>query len=181
MLQITIRPFELWDEVKQEFISYKKAQVLQLEHSLISISKWEQKWHKAFLSKNDKTYEETIYYIQCMTLTQNVDPISYYFISDDDMNRINEYISDSMTATFFMEDKKPARSSEIVTSELIYYWMITLGIPFECQKWHLNRLLTLIKICQIKNAPPKKRSKRDIMAQNAALNAARRKRLNTKG
>lgn len=181
MLQITIRPFELWDEVKQEFISYKKAQVLQLEHSLISISKWEQKWHKAFLSKNDKTYEETIYYIQCMTLTQNVDPISYYFISDDDMNRINEYISDSMTATFFMEDKKPARSSEIVTSELIYYWMIALGIPFECQKWHLNRLLTLIKICQIKNAPPKKRSKRDIMAQNAALNAARRKRLNTKG
>ena len=132
MLQITIRPFELWDEEKQEFISYKKAQVLQLEHSLISISKWEQKWHKAFLSKNDKTYEETIYYIQCMTLTQNVDPISYYFISDDDMNRINEYISDSMTATFFMEDKKPARSSEIVTSELIYYWMIALGIPFEC-------------------------------------------------
>lgn len=181
MLQITIRPFELWDEVKQEFISYKKAQVLQLEHSLISISKWEQKWHKAFLSKNDKTYEETIYYIQCMTLTQNVDPISYYFISDDDMNRINEYISDSMTATFFMEDKKPARSSEVVTSELIYYWMIALGIPFECQKWHLNRLLTLIKVCQIKNAPPKKRSKRDIMAQNAALNAARRKRLNTKG
>ena len=181
MLQITIRPFELWDEVKQEFISYKKAQVLQLEHSLISISKWEQKWHKAFLSKNDKTYEETIYYIQCMTLTQNVDPISYYFISDDDMNRINEYISDSMTATFFMEDKKPAGSSEVVTSELIYYWMIALGIPFECQKWHLNRLLTLIKVCQIKNAPPKKRSKRDIMAQNAALNAARRKRLNTKG
>lgn len=181
MLQITIRPFELFDEGKQEFISYKKAQVLQLEHSLISISKWEQKWHKAFLSKNDKTYEETIYYIHCMTLTQNVDPISYYFISDDDMNRINEYISDSMTATFFMEDKKPARSSEIVTSELIYYWMIALGIPFECQKWHLNRLLTLIKVCQIKNAPPKKRSKRDIMAQNAALNAARRKRLNTKG
>lgn len=181
MLQITIRPFELFDEGKQEFISYKKAQVLQLEHSLISISKWEQKWHKAFLSKNDKTYEETIYYIQCMTLTQNVDPISYYFISDDDMNRINEYISDSMTATFFMEDKKPARSSGIVTSELIYYWMIALGIPFECQKWHLNRLLTLIKICQIKNAPPKKRSERDIMAQNAALNAARRKRLNTKG
>ena len=181
MLQITIRPFELWDEVKQEFISYKKAQVLQLEHSLISISKWEQKWHKAFLSKNDKTYEETIYYIQCMTLTQNVDPISYYFKSVDDMNRITEYISDSMTATFFMEDKKPARSSEVVTSELIYYWMIALGIPFECQKWHLNRLLTLIKVCQIKNAPPKKRSKRDIMAQNAALNAARRKRLNTKG
>lgn len=181
MLQITIRPFELFDEGKQEFISYKKAQVLQLEHSLISISKWEQKWHKAFLSKNDKTYEETIYYIQCMTLTQNVDPISYYFISDDDMNRINEYISDSMTATFFMEDKKPARSSDVVTSELIYYWMIALGIPFECQKWHLNRLLTLIKVCQIKNAPPKKRSERDIMAQNAALNAARRKRLNTKG
>lgn len=180
MLQITTQEIEFWDERKQEFIT-KKAQVLQLEHSLISISKWEQKWQKAFLTRNEKTYEETIDYIRCMTLTQNVDPDSYYFISNEEVDRIDEYISSPMTATYFRDDKSPKTSSEVVTSELIYYWMISLNIPFECQKWHLNRLLTLIKVCQIKNSPPKKRSKREIMAQNAALNAARRKRLNTKG
>lgn len=180
MLQITTQEVEFWDERKQEFIT-KKAQVLQLEHSLISISKWEQKWQKAFLTKNEKTYEETIDYIRCMTLTQNVDPDSYYFISNEEVDRIDEYISSPMTATYFRDDKSPKTSSEVVTSELIYYWMISLNIPFECQKWHLNRLLTLIKVCQVKNSPPKKRSKREIMAQNAALNAARRKRLNTKG
>lgn len=180
MLQITTQEIEFWDERKQEFIT-KKAQVLQLEHSLISISKWEQKWQKAFLTKNEKTYEETIDYIRCMTLTQNVDPDAYYFISNEEVDRIDEYISSPMTATYFRDDKSPKTSSEIVTSELIYYWMISLNIPFECQKWHLNRLLTLIKVCQVKNSPPKKRSKREIMAQNAALNAARRKRLNTKG
>lgn len=180
MLQITTQEIEFWDERKQEFIT-KKAQVLQLEHSLISISKWEQKWQKAFLTKNEKTYEETIDYIRCMTLTQNVDPDAYYFISNEEVDRIDEYISSPMTATYFRDDKSPKTSSEVVTSELIYYWMISLNIPFECQKWHLNRLLTLIKVCQVKNSPPKKRSKREIMAQNAALNAARRKRLNTKG
>lgn len=180
MLQITTQEIEFWDERKQEFIT-KKAQVLQLEHSLISISKWEQKWQKAFLTRNEKTYEETIDYIRCMTLTQNVDPDAYYFISNEEVDRIDEYISSPMTATYFRDDKSPKTSSEVVTSELIYYWMISLNIPFECQKWHLNRLLTLIKVCQIKNSPPKKRSKREIMAQNAALNAARRKRLNTKG
>lgn len=180
MLQITTQEIEFWDERKQEFIT-KKAQILQLEHSLISISKWEQKWQKAFLTRNEKTYEETIDYIRCMTLTQNVDPDSYYFISNEEVDRIDEYISSPMTATYFRDDKSPKTSSEVVTSELIYYWMISLNIPFECQKWHLNRLLTLIKVCQIKNSPPKKRSKREIMAQNAALNAARRKHLNTKG
>lgn len=180
MLQITTQPVEFFDEKTQEFIN-KKAQVLQLEHSLISISKWEQKWHKAFLTNKEKSLDETIDYIRCMTLNKDVDPFCYYFISNEDMNRIDSYISDSMTATYFRDDKTPNRSSEVVTSELIYYWMISLSIPFECQKWHLNRLLTLIKVCQIKNSPPKKRSKREIMAQNAALNAARRKRLNSKG
>lgn len=180
MLQITTQPVEFFDEKTQEFIN-KKAQVLQLEHSLISISKWEQKWHKAFLTNKEKSLDETIDYIRCMTLNKDVDPFYYYFISSEDIDRIDQYISDSMTATFFRDDKTPNRSSEVVTSELIYYWMISLNIPFECQKWHLNRLLTLIKVCQIKNSPPKKRSKREIMAQNAALNAARRKRLNSKG
>ena len=160
---------------------YTKAQTLQLEHSLISISKWESKWNKAFLSKNEKTYEETVDYIKCMTITQNVDPSVYLRLTNENIEQINQYIDAPMTATYFMEDddKKPSR--ETITAELIYYWMIALNIPFECQKWHLNRLLTLVKVCNIKNAPPKKRSKGDIMRRNAKLNAARRAKHHTRG
>jgi hypothetical protein len=116
-----------------------------------------------------------------MTLTQNVDPDVYNHLTEDNMRQIKEYIEAPMTATTFSDEKKGRRGSEIVTSELIYYWMIALQIPFECQKWHINRLLTLIKVCNIKNEPPKKRSKRDIMSRNAALNAARRQQMNSKG
>ena len=158
-----------------------KEQTLQLEHSLVSLSKWESKWQKAFLSKKDKTFEETIDYIKCMTVTPNVNDLVYGLLTIEHIKQINDYISAPMTATYFREDPNEKKSREIVTAELIYWWMISLGIPFECQKWHLNRLLTLIKVCTIKNAPPKKRSKRDIMAQNAALNAARRKQLHSKG
>lgn len=180
MLQITTPTIELWDETKSEFV-YQKGQTLQLEHSLISIAKWESKWHKAFLTKKEKSFEETIDYIRCMTLTPNVKPEVYDLLTDEIIDQIDSYISDSMTAVYFSEDNSPKRSSDTVTSELIYYWMISLNIPFECQKWHLNRLLALIRVCELKNTSPKKRSKREIMAQNAALNAARRKRLNTKG
>lgn len=180
MLRITIPSIELWDESKQEFVT-AKAQTLQLEHSLVSISKWESKWQKAFLSKSEKTVEQTIDYIKCMTITQNVDPYVYYRLTNENIEQVNRYISAPMTATYFREDGRTAPSRETITSELIYSWMIAFNIPFECQKWHLNRLLTLIKVCSIKNQPPKKRSKREIMAQNAALNAARRKQLNTKG
>lgn len=171
---------EGWDEKKQEFVE-PKVQVLQLEHSLVSLSKWESKWCKPFLTKDNKTYEETIDYIKFMTLTQNVKPEVYDYITQENMQEINAYIDAPMTATTFSEDKNGKRSREIVTSELIYYWMIALNIPFECQKWHLNRLLTLIRVCNIKNAPPKKMSKHEIASRNAALNAARRKQLNTKG
>lgn len=180
MLQITIPAIELWDEQKQEFIS-RKEQTLQLEHSLVSLSKWESKWCKAFLSKNEKTYEEAIDYIKCMTITQNVDSETYKYLTKDIIYQVNKYIEAPMTATVFFEDKGNRGSKETVTAELIYYWMIALNIPFECQKWHLNRLLTLIKVCNIKNQPPKKRSKREIMSHNAALNAARRKQLNSRG
>lgn len=180
MLQITIPAVEKWDEIKEEFV-YTKAQTLQLEHSLVSLSKWESKWQKAFLSRRDKTYEETIDYIRCMTITQNVDPKVYYRLTDEHFELINEYISAPMTAVYFPEDKSEKHSRETVTAELIYYWMISLNIPFECQKWHLNRLLTLIKVCNIKNHPPKRRSRKEIMKQNAALNMARRKQFNTKG
>ena len=180
MLEITIKSCELFDSEKEEFITIPE-QTIKLEHSLVSLSKWESKWCKPFLSKEDKSYEETIDYIKCMTLTQNVNPIVYGLIDKDSMKQITKYIEAPMTATTFYDDKKSNHSREIVTAELIYYWMISLQIPFECQKWHLNRLLTLIKVCSIKNEPPKKMSTRDVMSRNAALNAARRKRLNTKG
>ena len=179
MLQITIPATEMWDESKQEF-NHTKERTLQLEHSLVSLSKWEAKWCKPFLSKKDKTYEETIDYIRCMTITQNVDSDIYYCLSNENLEQINDYINSPMTATFFSNtNSSPTR--EIITSEIIYYWMIALNIPFECKKWHLNRLLTLIRVCEIKNTPPKNRSPQEIMTQNAALNAARRAELNSKG
>lgn len=174
MLQITVPPGEMWDEVRNEFVS-TKGQILTLEHSLVSLSKWESKWHKPFLSKEPKTQIETIDYIKCMTLTQNVDSNVYQFITRDNIEEINAYIDNPMTATTFSdrENKKPSRS--VITAEIIYYWMISLNIPMECQKWHLNRLLTLIKVCDIKNQPDKKMSRHEVLSRNKALNAARRK------
>ena len=180
MLEITIPEVEQWDEVNQEFIT-SKEQVLRLEHSLVSLSKWESKWNKPFLSKDTKTEEEELDYIKCMTITQNVDPNVYKFIPLNVREEIKEYINAPMSATWFSEDKNTKSSSEQITSELIYYWMVAQNIPFECEKWHLNRLITLIKICNIKSQPPKKMGKKAIMSRNAALNAARRKQLNTKG
>ena len=181
MLQIVV-PLskEGWDEEKNEFVE-AKTQVLDLEHSLISLSKWESKWCKPFLSKADKTVEETIDYIRFMTITKNVKPEVYGCLTSENIEQINKYIEAPMTATTFYEDRQSKGSRETITAELIYYWMIALQIPFECQKWHLNKLLTLIRVCNVKNAPPKKMSKREIASRNAALNAARRKQLNTKG
>ena len=181
MLQITvpISP-EGWDEERQEFVD-PQVKTLQLEHSLVSISKWESKWHKAFLSKKDKTEEEIFDYIKCMTLTQNVDPSVYDHLTVDNVNQIKAYIEDPMTATVINTNSLDKSNKETVTSELIYYWMIALNIPSEYQKWHINRLLKLIEVCNVKNSPPKKRSKSDIMRSNAALNAARRKQLGTRG
>lgn len=180
MLEITIPGAELWDESKQEFIN-TNTQILRLEHSLVSISKWESKWKKAFLGNQEKTFEETIDYIKCMTLTQNVKQDVYDHLTKENIDEIDKYIEAPMTATHFYEDKNNIPSREAITSELIYYWMIALNIPFECQKWHINRLLTLIRVCNVKNQPPKKMSKRELMSRNAALNAARRKQLNTHG
>lgn len=180
MLQIVIPAVEMWDESKQEFVAFKE-QTLQLEHSLVSLSKWESKWCKPFLSKEEKTTEETLDYVRCMTLTQNVNPEVYNRLSKQNIEDINKYIEAPMTATTFSEDRTGRSNRERVTSELVYYWMIALNIPVEFQKWHLNRLLTLIRVCNIKNQPPKKMSKRDIMSRNAALNAARKKQFNTTG
>lgn len=180
MLEIVIPEKELWDESKEEF-TYTKAQTLRMEHSLVSLSKWESKWKKAFLSKKEKTYEETIDYIRCMTVTQNVDPDVYKYLSAENIKQINEYINDPMTATTFSENKQTGGNHEILTAEVIYYYMIASNIPFECQKWHLNKLLTLIRVCSIKNQPPKKMGREELLKRNNALNAARRKKFNTKG
>lgn len=179
MLQIVIPDRECWDESRNEFVT-TKGQTLQLEHSLVSISKWESKWNKSFIFTREKTPEETLDYVKCMTITQNVKPEVYRQLTKDDYDRILGYIDAPMTATTFPKSNDRP-SNEVITSELIYYWMFSLNIPMECQKWHLNRLLTLIRVCNVKNQPAKKMSKRDIMSRNAALNAARRKRYNSKG
>ena len=171
---------EQYDEVNNRFIPSTKEQTLSLEHSLVSLSKWEAKWHKPYLSKEPKTLEETIDYVRCMTLTQNVDPHVYTALTPTLLAKVSAYIDASMTATTFPKGNKPP-SREIITSEIIYYWMVFYNIPFECQKWHLSRLLTLINVCNVKNAPQKKMSRQEIMTRNRALNAARRKKLNTRG
>ena len=178
-LEIPLAPSE-WDEEKEEFVEPKTA-VLNLEHSLVSLSKWESKYCKPFFSKAEKTSDEILDYIQMMTVTRNVEPEVYGHLTQANVNDIQAYINAPMTATTFSKESKAQNSREIITSELIYYWMIALQIPFECQRWHINRLLTLIKVCNVKNTPPKKRSKGDIMRRNAALNAERRARLNSKG
>lgn len=180
MLQITIPAGKLFNDATNRFSNTKETTIV-LEHSLVSISKWESKWHKPFLGKDDKTDEETIDYIKCMTLTQNVDPNVYYCLSADNIARIKNYIEDPMTATTIRENPNGPRNREVITSELIYYWMIALNIPVEFQKWHLNRLLMLIRVCNIKNQPPQKMSQRQLMSRNAALNAARKRQLHTSG
>ena len=180
MLEITIPTSEYFDETHGCFKSIK-GQTIRIEHSLVSISKWESKWHKPFLVNKERTMEEQIDYIRCMTITQNVDPMVYKCLTNENIRQIKEYIDAPMTATYFSKQEKGKNNRELITSELIYYWMIALNIPFECQKWHLNRLITLIRVCEIKNQPPKKRSRREIASSYAALNEARKKQLNTKG
>lgn len=180
MLQITIPAIELWDETKEEFI-YAGEQTLRLEHSLASLSKWESKWCKPFLVKEPMTHEETIDYIKCMTLSDDIPSDVYDRIPNEIVEQVLEYINAKMTATWFSEKKRGKTNSEQITNELIYYWMITLNIPFECENWHLNRLLTLIKVCDIKNSKPEKMSKKEMFSRRAAMNAARKKKLNTKG
>jgi len=180
MLEITIPSRELFNDETQEFFTLK-GQKLVLEHSLVSISKWESKWNQPFLTQTDKSYAQVIHYIECMTITQNVNPDIYKFLTKDIIDEISAYIALPMTATTFSQKEKGKLNREIITSEIIYYWMIAFNIPFECQKWHLNRLLTLINVCNIKNQPNKKMSRQELLARNRALNAQRRASMNSKG
>lgn len=180
MLQITIPETELFDERTNKRVR-TKATVLQLEHSLVSLSKWESKWGVHYLGNDKITPEQSIDYVRCMTTTQNVDPRVYRFLSEENIRDIRAYIDNPMTATTFKKSSKPP-SRSVITSEIIYYWMTTLGIPFDpCQKWHLNRLMTLIRVCDEKNNPKKKMSKREAMNRQRSLNAARRAKYHTTG
>lgn len=180
MLQITVPAIELWDERNEMFIQTKGAN-LKLEHSLISISNWEMKWHIPYF-RDDKTEEQAIDYIRCMTLNKEVDSSVYFGLTQKNVEDINRYMQDEMTATRIKEIKKNgSRANQEVTSELIYYWMIQFGIPFSCEKWHINRLIMLIRVCAEENKPRKKRSTKDIASDYRALNAARKAALNTKG
>lgn len=180
MLKVVIKGRELWDEKTGEFIVVKDM-TLQMEHSLISMAKWESKWHKPFLNSDNKTEEEMIDYIRCMTITQNVDQSIFYGLSESNIAQIKKYMEDPMTATWFSDKQNPKSRQKVVTAELIYYWMIALGIPLEWEKRHLNRLLTLIRVCNLENSPKKKMKKGDIYKQNAALNQARMQSLGTSG
>lgn len=181
---ITVPEQEFFNADKNEFFTIKGA-TFKIEHSLVAVAKWESKWHVAFLDdKVEKTQEMLIDYIKCMTISQNVDPNIYEHLPASVIEEINNYIEDPMTATTFREDKKGGRKGEFITNEIIYYWMIAQNIPLECEKWHLNRLMTLIRVCAEKNNEQQghnKMSRKAVMSQNRALNAARRKASGSRG
>lgn len=181
MLTIVIPgPTDMFDESSQEFVT-KGDVTLDLEHSLVTLSKWESIYEKAFLGPHEKTREELIGYIKVMTRTREVPEEVFSRLSEDNITAINEYIDAKMTATWFSEAPGAPQSRDIITAELIYYWMITFQIPFECQNWHLNRLFTLIRVCNIKQAMPKRMTRGQIAARNRELNEQRRAKLGSKG
>lgn len=183
MLKLYVPPKEWFDEKKNEFVSFDGAE-LKLEHSLAAIAEWEMKWEKSFLKNySDKkiTKVEFLDYVRCMTLNE-VNGLVYLSLSNKNIQEIGAYLGKRNTATWFSQKEGPQkRNSETITSELIYYWMTEYGIPFSCDKWNFNRLMTLIEVCNRKNASTKKRDSKSILADQARLNAERRKRLNTSG
>lgn len=174
--------YEDWDELKEEFVYHVESEdvELQLEHSLVALSKWESKWHERFLGRKDLTDEQMIDYIRCMTIN-DVDPEVYSRLTTDNFTQIKEYMHDPMTATTFKNNNSRSNSSETTTSEIIYYWMIVNNIPVEFEHWHIKRLLTLIRVCSIKNQPTKKMNKLEVAKSYRALNAERCAKLGTKG
>ena len=178
-LDIELVP-EQWDEGKEEFIP-PVIKTLELEHSLVSLSKWESKYCKPFISTVEKSSEEVLDYIKFMTLTPDVDPAVYDYLTDAHINEVEKYIEAPMTAAVVPESNTSGGGRDTVVAELVYYWMIALQIPSEYRHWHLNSLLSLIKVCNFKNQPPKKMSQQEAIANHKALNEARKKKYNTKG
>lgn len=181
MLTIIVPAVESFDEVKQVFINAEEV-TLELEHSLFSLSKWESTWEKPFLGPAEKTNEEVLGYVKAMTITPNIPPEVYHRLSVQNMNQINEYIDAKMSATWFTDKPKGPASREVITAEIIYYWMTSLNIPLEWEHRHLTQLFTLIKVINQKNDPkPKKMSQRELMQRNRELNAKRKAELQTRG
>lgn len=180
MLRIVVKGEEFFDEETSAFINFDDV-VLDLEHSLISLSKWESKFQKPFLSSGDKTNEEVYGYVKAMVLTPSFPEDAIHRLSVQNIKEINEYIDSKQSATTFGEMPKPPGRAETITSELIYYWMVGFNIPWEAETWHLNRLFALIRICNIKQSKPKKMSRSEVAARNRELNAARRAQLGSTG
>lgn len=180
MLAIEVVLEEGFDEENQKFVVVKSC-VLEMEHSLVSLSKWESFFEKPFLSDKEKTPEEVFEYIKMMTLTPNVPPEVYASLTTDNVETIRNYIDSKMTATTFNDRGAPKKNREVITAEIIYHWMIAAGVPFECQHWHLNRLLTLIRVINLKSAPPKKMGRRESISQRQKLNALRKQQFGTSG
>ena len=179
-ITITIHPKQLYNEKENYFFKVPET-TLELEHCLVALSKWESKWHKPFLTKEDKTREESLDYIRCMCLTDGVDPRIFYALSSEQISEISKYIDDSMSATTINGTQGKGGGRKVVTSELIYYWMNEANISSNCEMWHLNRLFKLIEVTSINRQPEKKMNKKDVMKQNRAINAARRAKHNSRG
>lgn len=180
MLIITVLGEEFYNEVDETFLTFDNVQ-LELEHSLLSMSKWESKFKKPFLSTGAKTTDEIFGYVRAMLLTPEVGLDVLGRLSVSNLMEVQAYIEDSQTATTFGELPEQRGRKETITTELIYYWMVAFNIPFECETWHVNRLFALIRICNIKNSDPKKRSKQEISKSYAEINAERRAKLGTTG
>jgi hypothetical protein len=179
VLRLIITTQEGYDEATSEFVS-ESSTVLELEHSLVSLSKWESEWEISFLDTEGKTDEHVMSYIRCMYLGEEFPENIWPKMKQEHFDQINNYINKKMTATTFPGSRQEPQR-EIVTAELIYYWMIALEVPFECQYWHLGRLLTLIRVCNVKNAKPEKKSWRQQADDRRAENERRRRQLGTRG
>jgi hypothetical protein len=180
MLRIHLKGNEFWDEESEEFKVVEEV-TLDLEHSLVSLSKWESKFEKPFLGAGEKTDDEVLAYIEAMILNEKFPPGVCSRLGQDQLTEIDKYINAKKSATFFSDTIGQRGSREVITSELIYYWMIAFSIPFECQHWHLNRLFTLIRVCNVKNSKPQKRNRSEMIAERRRLNDERRALYKTSG
>lgn len=180
MLTITVPGLEVYDEETETFSTIGDIQ-LQFEHSLLSLSKWESEYQKPFLGKEEKTAEELLGYVKAMIVTPNFPPDIFSKLTQKNLDEINDYINSKQSATTFGQMPETKGRGETITSELIYYWMVAFNIPFEVETWHLNRLFSLIRICNVKQSKPKKIPKNQIAARNRELNAQRKQQLGTSG